>query len=200
MADFWTDDKIETLRAMHRDGHTCREIGMVVGATRNAVIGKLHRLGISKPSAVDHWTAERLATLRTMHVEGASYEEIAEATGFCVGSCRTKASRIGLASRGNIHYRQPRSTNKPRGFRPRLVEGLAAPSTDHAVGILDVTGCKWAVTPDNCDKGGHLFCNHQVDENSPYCAYHAELNRAKPVPRGEFKRSVIPTSLLRAVA
>lgn len=199
MSDFWTMERIDTLRQMHAGGHTCREIGMAIGTSRNAVIGKLHRLGLAKQSIVDQWTPERLATLKRMHVDGASYEDIATATGFCVASCRAKASRIGLGKRGNVHYSY-KSKRTPPGFKPKIVEGIAPPSTDRAVPIYDVTGCKWAITPDNCDKGSHLFCNHDTAGDGPYCAYHTELGRSKPIPKGEVVRFKYPVSYLRAVA
>ena len=198
--DFWTAERVEIARDMHAKGHTCREIGAVVGTTRNAVIGKLHRLGIARPTTADQWTHDRLATLRRMHIEGATYEEISEATGFCVAACRQKASRVGLPSRGNVHYVRAKSSNKPRGFRPKVVEGIEAPSLELAAGILDVTGCKWPVGENDLTPGRHLFCNHGTEENAAYCPYHAELNRARPVPVAERKRFVIPTTLLRAVA
>jgi GcrA cell cycle regulator len=43
----WTDEAVETLRTMWSAGASAREIGERVGATRNAVIGKANRLGLS---------------------------------------------------------------------------------------------------------------------------------------------------------
>ena len=44
----WTDERVETLKKMWGDGqsasHIAKELG---GVTRNAVIGKVHRLGLS---------------------------------------------------------------------------------------------------------------------------------------------------------
>lgn len=46
----WTDEDIEQLRALAADGFSCSLIAAELGGgkTRNAVIGKLHRLGIQK--------------------------------------------------------------------------------------------------------------------------------------------------------
>lgn len=48
----WTPERIETLTRMWRAGHTAREISefMGNGCTRNSVIGKANRLGLSKPT------------------------------------------------------------------------------------------------------------------------------------------------------
>ena len=50
----WTDERIERLRAMWADGSTASQIAEDLGGvTRNAVIGKAHRLGLeSRPSPV----------------------------------------------------------------------------------------------------------------------------------------------------
>lgn len=201
MADFWTDGRIEILRAMHHRGASSREIGMEIGCSRNAVIGKLHRLGIVKPSVAEEWTPKDLDTLKRMHVAGADYSAIAAVLGRSKTACHNKASRIGLPSRGHNTFRRSINgpSHAPRGFRPRLVEGLPVPSLDLATDIVNVTGCRWAVTPDDVERGAHKFCNHPTDGNSSYCKYHAEANRAAPVPKGKVKRFIIPTTLLRVV-
>jgi len=51
----WTDERIELLRNLWSEGHSASQIveKLGEGATRNAVIGKAHRLGLSsRPSPV----------------------------------------------------------------------------------------------------------------------------------------------------
>jgi len=50
----WTDERIETLRKMWDSGLTATQIAEELGGvSRNAVIGKAHRLGLaSRPSPV----------------------------------------------------------------------------------------------------------------------------------------------------
>jgi GcrA cell cycle regulator len=49
----WTDERTEALRALNADGLSAWEIAKELGGiTRNAVIGKLHRLGIVKTKVV----------------------------------------------------------------------------------------------------------------------------------------------------
>jgi GcrA cell cycle regulator len=43
----WTPERIERLRGCVAAGMTCSEIGVAIGVSRNAVIGKIHRLGLS---------------------------------------------------------------------------------------------------------------------------------------------------------
>ena len=52
MAVDWTDDRVTLLSKLWQDGHSARQIAehLGEGITRNAVIGKANRLGLSKPS------------------------------------------------------------------------------------------------------------------------------------------------------
>jgi GcrA cell cycle regulator len=43
----WTAERIEQLRSCVGDGMTCSQIAAAIGVSRNAVIGKIHRLGLS---------------------------------------------------------------------------------------------------------------------------------------------------------
>jgi GcrA cell cycle regulator len=44
----WTDERVETLKTMWAEGKSASQIAKELGGiTRNAVIGKVHRLGLS---------------------------------------------------------------------------------------------------------------------------------------------------------
>lgn len=45
----WTAERVQKLKDLHADGLSCSQIAaaMKIGITRNAVIGKLHRLGLT---------------------------------------------------------------------------------------------------------------------------------------------------------
>lgn len=44
----WTDDRVEQLKTLWAEGHSASEIADKLGhTTRNSVIGKVHRLGLS---------------------------------------------------------------------------------------------------------------------------------------------------------
>ena len=48
----WTDDRVETLKRMWAEGQSASQIAKELGGvTRNAVIGKVHRLGLSGRAA-----------------------------------------------------------------------------------------------------------------------------------------------------
>jgi GcrA cell cycle regulator len=58
----WTDERIEALRAFWMQGFTASQIAeRLGGVSRNAVIGKAHRLGLSaRPSPIKRETARTL--------------------------------------------------------------------------------------------------------------------------------------------
>lgn len=49
----WTDERIEELKSLWADGLTTGEIGKRLGVSKNAVVGKAHRLGLKgRPSPI----------------------------------------------------------------------------------------------------------------------------------------------------
>jgi GcrA cell cycle regulator len=49
----WTDERIELLRQHFEAGLSCREIAADIGVSRNAVIGKLSRLNLTRGRTID---------------------------------------------------------------------------------------------------------------------------------------------------
>jgi GcrA cell cycle regulator len=48
----WTSERIELLKRCLQAGLSCSQIAREIGVTRNAVIGKRNRLGLSRPKDV----------------------------------------------------------------------------------------------------------------------------------------------------
>lgn len=49
----WTDDVIDRLKALWAEGHSTAEIGRRMGVSKNAVVGKAHRLSLdARPSPI----------------------------------------------------------------------------------------------------------------------------------------------------
>src|SRR5690242_8845601 len=48
----WTDDRVNLLRGHFAAGLSCREIANEIGVSRNAVIGKLSRLNLTREKTV----------------------------------------------------------------------------------------------------------------------------------------------------
>ena len=55
----WTVERIELLKNRFEAGLTCREIACDIGVSRNAVIGKLSRLNLTRDKRADAPRTER---------------------------------------------------------------------------------------------------------------------------------------------
>ena len=53
MLDFWTEGRVATLRELWASGMLAATIGIRLGTSKNAVVGKVHRLGLKpRPSPI----------------------------------------------------------------------------------------------------------------------------------------------------
>ena len=50
----WTSEQTDKLIQLHRRGQSATEMGRVLGFTRNAILGKIHRLGLSNKRYSTH--------------------------------------------------------------------------------------------------------------------------------------------------
>ena len=50
----WTEERLERLKELWLEGRTITQIGHEIGVTRNAVVGKVHRLGLPKRASPIH--------------------------------------------------------------------------------------------------------------------------------------------------
>ena len=56
----WTDDRVEVLKKMWGEGKSASQIAKELGGvTRNAVIGKVHRLGLSNRATTSKATTNK---------------------------------------------------------------------------------------------------------------------------------------------
>jgi GcrA cell cycle regulator len=58
----WTDERIELLKSRFAAGLTCRQIADDIGVSRNAVIGKLNRLNLTREKSGDKQRPPRKET------------------------------------------------------------------------------------------------------------------------------------------
>ena len=78
----WTDERIALLKSHFHAGLSCREIAADIGVSRNAVIGKLTRLSLSRSPKREERRAEPRSTTRGLKaVPRMQYEMLAEIYG-----------------------------------------------------------------------------------------------------------------------
>lgn len=75
----WTDESVEQLRKMWSEGLTANEIAKKLGVTKNAIVGKVHRLCLTaRPSPIkskDNIVEETQMQLQPEAIEAETVEE-----------------------------------------------------------------------------------------------------------------------------
>ena len=143
----WTSDQIEQLKKLWSEGYSAAQIARAIGGlTRCSVIGKAHRLNL-----------ERRAPSPVPRLEPRK-SPVRRKPGLAVVSAGA-APRAPVAALPAVIAPERRS-----------------PAASKPVGILEVTGCRWAVGYDESVPGKHLFCDGERKDGSSYCADH------KPAP------------------
>ncbi len=159
----WTDDRVATLTKLWADGLSASQIAKQLGGvTRNAVIGKVHRLGLSgraKPSS----PARKAAAKK-----------------------RAAAKAKRAAAPKSSTSRKPKTVRAPSAPRTPSVIAKAAPppapplealpmSNGEFATIMTITDhmCKWPIGDPGEDN--FRFCGRKTDPEEPYCVAHSRV-------------------------
>ena len=157
----WTEERVETLKRLWTEGLSASQIAarLAQGVTRNAVIGKVHRLNLAGRAQQPRSTVPRVRQSREPSHPG-------------------RKPSIHLPTAGsNALKPMMRAEMQPRAIpmpEPKPLRLLDLPK-DGRVTILHLSDktCKWP----NGDPGSEdfCFCGHKPRDGSPYCEYHSRL-------------------------
>ncbi len=166
----WTEDRVEVLKKLWAEGHSASQIaGQLGGVTRNAVIGKVHRLGLSgraTPSrplkrAPRYGRAKPAATLKA-------------------AQAKTQSVNAETGAEKSVARAIPKVTEKASltNLAPMKLKGGEITS----VLTLKETMCKWPIgDPSDADFG---FCGRR-SSSGPYCTEHSKLAFQPKRKKGE---------------
>jgi GcrA cell cycle regulator len=151
----WTKERIEALRALHAQGWTGSQIARWLGGvSRNAVIGKLHRLGLRGHDQLRTPIAQRATEARRGRAERAE---------------RAKQKRA--APKPEV--RPDPKVCVPKPAPDAVVEPDVVFETGLRLEQLPAGACKWPIGVDA--DGVHVFCGGPRKGEGPYCAHHAAM-------------------------
>lgn len=159
----WTDERVELLKKLWIDGLSASQIATELGGvTRNAVIGKVHRLSLSgraKPATVPTARARKPAVANGR--SGAAARGTPPQRPLVAGNTVLKPA----------HHAAPEPRRAPR---PEAMDAVVVPISLHAT-ILTLTEqtCKWPIG-DPSTEGFH-FCGQRSGSGIPYCEYHSRI-------------------------
>ncbi len=165
----WTEERVELLKKLWADGLSASQIaGRLGGITRNAVIGKVHRLGLAGRATTSRMRSPRLRR----HVGH-------------VAPRPAPAARVQFRTHGNTALKPvfaPVEQRMPAlALVPSPVEELNAPPVLR-VDLLDLKECmcRWPIG-DPQSEDFH-FCGRQKRAGSSYCEHHSRI-AFQPVTR-----------------
>jgi GcrA cell cycle regulator len=145
----WTTERVDALRQYFAAGLSCGQIAREIGVTRNAVIGKMNRLGLTRPrELVARQVRERTARPKSPMREIWRRERRASVS---------EQQRLLVEA-----YAEPRL---PEEIPIRNGRGLS---------LLELPrdGCRWPISAPDAD---FCFCGSEPVKGLPYCVGHARL-------------------------
>tara|TARA_R110000787_G_scaffold14581_3_gene44855 strand:- start:296 stop:979 length:684 start_codon:yes stop_codon:yes gene_type:complete len=209
----WTDERIDQLKSLWEKGMTASQIADELGGvSRNAVIGKAHRLGLqSRPSPVKSNDTPRKkpvvkkpAAPAPAASEGRSHATPATSSDATLSSdpaeqsmasssvqpaaqaAATPQPRIVSVGPGGFLRQGPGDQQAPIPPAPprRLVPAKPSPEIADKTSLLDLTEkiCKWPMG--HPGEPDFHFCGEKVNPGFPYCVEHCGRAYQAQLPRG----------------
>jgi len=199
----WTEDRIERLKKMWHEGATASQIADELGGvSRNAVIGKAHRLGLEqRPSPVkpgDEKEVRKPAPVAAAPARKSALRAEAPRTAAPSPAPASPAAPDPAAPHRSGPEMQYRSIG-PGGFirqgpgeqqapippapPRRLVPAKPSPEVADKTGLLDLNDriCKWPIGhPGEPD---FYFCGQPANPGFPYCVEHCGVAYQAQLPR-----------------
>lgn len=209
----WTDERIATLKKMWEGGATASQIADELGGvSRNAVIGKAHRLGLkSRPSPVKaseqskasaNKPAAKAAVAKKPAAKPATPKPVAKPVASAPAPTAS-ASQAAIPSQpipnptadlpkivsvgpGGFLRQGPGEQQAPIPPAPprRLVPAKPSPEIADKTSLLDLSDkvCRWPMG--HPGEPDFHFCGEQVNPGYPYCVEHCGRAYQAQLPRG----------------
>ena len=166
----WTDERVEILRHMWLEGRSASQISAALGSglTRNAVIGKVHRLGLAgrvKPGAEpnDPLGAPQRAQAAPRRAAASAASHEASPTLMASTPMTQGATALAMECEPQAQLQIARAEEEivvPMSLRVTIVD-------------LKEAMCKWPLgDPTSAD---FRYCGSATTGAGPYCQHHAKL-------------------------
>jgi GcrA cell cycle regulator len=151
----WTDERVDLLRRLWNDGLSASQVAAELGPgiTRNAVIGKIHRLGLAERAKTPNAQRPRAAKPSRQHPSPR-------------GQGPTVMGNVALAF-------APRPLTAPA---PRLMAEEVVVPISERVTLMELREamCRWPIGDPTTSE--FRFCGAKSpDGQGPYCSHHARL-------------------------
>lgn len=172
----WTDERVATLSKMWGEGQSASQIAKELGGvTRNAVIGKVHRLGLSnrattttKPKATKPAAKPRVkAKAKETPVKVSTSKSITE-----IPQARDIPRKRPIITAGKPLPPQPSASEVSAEALANVAEIEKKAKKLNLMQLTERT-CKWPIGDPATDD--FWFCGHSVQAGKPYCETHVAV-------------------------
>lgn len=178
----WNEEVIGRLRELWAEGHSTAEIGRRLGVSKNAIVGKAHRLDLpARPSPIRREGSEPSAEHRAAprRLEGPTLPPLASSSGPVATA--TATAHVIVAP---VAVAPPPVPVQAKLVPPRPV--LVAPPRPQAVAARPygrIVTCCWPIGEPGTKT--FRFCDDRSEPGKPYCDEHAKLAYVKVRDRRE---------------
>ncbi len=143
----WTDERVECLKKLWLDGISASQIAKQLGGvTRNAVIGKVHRLGLSGRATPSQPARPAFKAPRPARP---------------VSAAPVMPRRVAAPTHAPVHQ------------APTPLPALVEERGTATVLTLGSHMCKWPIGDPSTDD--FSFCGKRAGDEGPYCVEHARV-------------------------
>ncbi len=162
----WTDERVETLKNLWGEGQSASQIAKVLGGvTRNAVIGKVHRLGLASRTAAKPEPAAKAVKPEPAAAAKPKLKTVEKAE---PAAAKEKAKPVTTHKPPVVTSTFP---HPPAPSEP-LVDLADVDAAAKKLSLLELNErtCKWPIGDPS--KGEFYFCGHAAAPGKPYCSSH----------------------------
>lgn len=172
----WTDERVELLKKLWMEGKSASVIAKELGdVTRNAVIGKVHRLGLSNRNTAPAPAKPKNAKepVKTAEPKGKADVQPREKPSSAKQEPVT-ATSVMVRSKAIVPAGQPLPPQPSLNeISPELIEKAAEiEKRAHKLSLMELTEktCKWPIGDPATEN--FWFCGHPSQTGKPYCETH----------------------------
>lgn len=177
----WTDERIELLKKLWTEGLSASQIAGELGmVTRNAVIGKVHRLGLAGRAKAPS-TASARPQVRKSVSSGTVRVASVSAGGGMTRAISRGATALKIA---------PQEQEEVQPWVETLDEDVVVPMSQR-VTIMELKEglCKWPMG--DPQQSEFRYCGAGCEIGTPYCTYHSRVAYQPPSDRRRHDRRVM---------
>ena len=185
VASFWTAERDQVLIRLMAENYTALEAARVLNTSRNAVIGRVHRIEANAKTRMERRKPPYTVKPRVTQAgsDGGvtlkrKYVRTVAPGNLHGKNASTAQARVTLAASAALMAGRTAAPVAPTPPAPAPAEPTGKPVT---LLRLAKTGCRYGVAEDR--HGRHLFCNAERLAGKSYCAFHQPLTVAEYGPR-----------------